>query len=133
MSTKLSNGAEYMNPHFSEEFGNFLLANYFSCQVDKNRIKFQKDDKLLAITGDQVDLYIFHPEEEGQESEKWVFEQSHIGISNFNLFGWILLMHIMGILKLSDFISNSKKAGLQNATEANFIINEALKGPLQKI
>lgn len=133
MSTKLSNGAEFMNPNFSAEFGNFLLANDFSCQVEKNKIKFHQSDKLLVVINDQIDLYIFHPEQEGQESEKWVFEQSHVGISHFNLFGWIFLMHIMGILKISDFITNSKKAGVQTGTEAAFIVKEAFNGPLKKV
>jgi len=133
MSTKLTNGAEFMNPNFSAEFGEFLLANGFSCQVNKSQIKFHKDDKLLVVINDQVDLYIFHPEEEGQEAEKWVYEQSHIGISHFNLFGWIFLMHIMSILKISDFISNAKRAGVQNAVEADFIIKTAFNSPLQKV
>lgn len=131
--TKLSNGAEFMNPNFSAEFAEFLLANNFSCQVYKSQIKFHKDDKLLVIINDQVDLYIFHPEEEGQEAEKWVYEQSHVGISHFNLFGWIFLMHIMGILKISDFISNAKRVGVQNVVEADFLIKTAFKYSPQKV
>jgi hypothetical protein len=133
MSTKLSNGSEFINPNFSAEFGEFLLVNNFSCQVNKNQIKFHSGDKLLVVINDQVDLYIFHPEEPGQETEKWVYEQSHIGISHFNLFGWIFLMHIMGILKISDFVSNAKRAGVQTATEADFILKTAFNSPLQKV
>ena len=133
MSTKLSNGAEFTNPNFPVDFAEFLLANNFSCQVNKSQIKFHHGDKLLVVVNDQVDLYIFHPEEEGQEAEKWVFEQSHIGISHFNLFGWIFLLHIMGILKISDFISNARKAGVQYEVEAKFVINAAFNSPLQKV
>lgn len=132
MSTKLSNGSEFMNPNFSKDFGEFLLANDFTCHAWKDTIRFQLKDVLLVIKNDQVDLYIFHPEEPGQENEKWVFEQSHTGISHFTLFGWIFLMHIMGVLKINDFIRNAKKAGVQTATEAEFIIKSAFHGPLQK-
>ena len=134
MSTKLSNNVEFMNPNFPVEFGEFLLANSFSCQVSKNSLRFQLGNKLLVIINDQADLYVFHPDTDGPESEKWVYEQSHIGISHFSLFGWIFLMHIMGILKITDFITNAKKAGVQSATEAQFLLETAInKGPLQKV
>lgn len=133
MSTKLSNGTEYMNPNFPADFGEFLIANNFTTQANKSTLRFRSADKFIDIRNDQVELYLYHPEIEGTENDKCVFEQSHIGISHFNLFGWIFLMHVMGVLKISDFISNSKRAGVQTSTEASFILDAALKGPLQNV
>lgn len=133
MSTKLSNGVEYFNPHFAPEFAEFLLANNFTCYTEKNLIKFRNEDLLLVVTHDQVDHYVFYPGEPGQEYEKWIFEQSHIGGSHLNIFGWILLMHIMGVLKIAEFMRNASQAGLQDEAEALFLVKNISKGPLKQL
>lgn len=133
MSTNLSNGVQYMNPHFDSDFAEFLLANDFTCTASKDSLKFLSGDQLVVVRNDQVELYIYHPEEEGQTNEKWLFEQSHIGISHLSLFGWMFLMHIMGVLKVSDFMRNARKAGLQNEVEAAAIVKAGLHGPLKKV
>lgn len=133
MSTKLSNGIEYFNPNFPAEFAEFLLANHFICKQDKGSLGFRNGDVLLTVVNDQVDLFIYHPEQDGQEAEKWVFSQNHSGLSQLNLFGWILLMHIMDVLKISDFMRNAKRVSMQEATEANFLINNVFTGPLKKV
>jgi hypothetical protein len=123
--TRLSNGTEFINPHFSEEAGEFLLLNGFTCNTKKDALHFRSGYTLLIVRMDTVDHYEYNPQEE-DEAERWIFCQSHTGIAKLNVFGWIMLMHVMDVVSLPKAIANAKKEGAQRYTEANFLINSAL-------
>lgn len=127
MNTKLSNGISYNNPMMAEEYAEYLIANGFHCYVMGDTLNFINGDKQIAIRHDTCDCFVFHPKEHGQENDKWVFDQSYTGISHLNLFGWMMLMHLMQVLTIKRFLSNANMLGKQTAIEAKFLVDNLLK------
>ena len=123
--TRLSNGIEFINPHFSPDFAEFLLLNGFKCNLQKNDLHFRNCRTLLIVRMDTADHYQYNDQEE-DEAGRWVHCQSHTGIAKLNIFGWIMLMHVMDVVSIPKAIANAKKEGAQRYTEANFLINSAL-------
>jgi hypothetical protein len=129
----LSNGVYYANPFFAPAFAEYLISNGFFVSERKGQICFYNEKIKVIVANDSVFCYGYHPEEPGQENEKWVFEQSHTGISHFNIHNWIMLMDLMKIVMVGDFLHNAKMGGRQLETEASFIINSLHKQQLQKV
>lgn len=123
--TKLTNGAEYCNDKFPAEFAEYLIQNGFSAVVTKDAICFHKDRSIkLFVKHDHIDLLKIIPDSEGF---KLAHQQSHSGIAQLNIFGWIMLMHVMGVITIRQFLNNAEKADKQLATEARSIINSVLQ------
>lgn len=133
MTTKLSNGIEYSNPNFPKEFGEYLLSNGFGCWSAKSNLCFEKMDKVsLYVRNDNIDLFTYCIGT-GSDLHPWHFSQSHAGIGNLNLFGWIMLMHLMGIQSMQGFVKNAGAADPQLATEAAMILREIFNSPLPTV
>ena len=120
--TKLSNRFEYDNPFFSREFAEFLLVNGFTFKHKDNSIHCTKMNKCLVIYKNNVDAFVYQPEE-ADESQKWKFTHSYSDIMNLDLYGWMSLLHDMEVIHILRFLREAKDKSYQFYTEAKFITN----------
>lgn len=128
MYTKLSNGAEYINPHFPIEFAEFMLSNGFRCWVDRSTIFFEvREKKLLRVNGAMVDYYVYNPDPLLTEPQRWSYDNSFLFLNTINFFGWLQLLHQWKVITLLSFMRNAKAAGLQEFTEASSILKSIEK------
>jgi hypothetical protein len=94
---KLSNNIEYQNIHLPVANAEYLIRNGFACmKLSSDTLQFIKENICLRIKNDSLDLFRHFPEE---EYDKFKFQQSHIGISQLDRFGWIMLLDIMKVQK----------------------------------
>jgi len=123
---QLTNGIQYNNHHLKVEFAEYLVANGFKTSMDKKgNLTFYIDNvMMLLINGNTAELYKYHYNTKGMELS---FHQSHTGIDMLDINDWIVLMHIMNVVKLSDFLMRALKESVQKATEASFVIENLAK------
>ena len=95
--TKLSNGVEYLNPHFPKDFAEYLVANGFHTVACSKSLVFQKGDIRILVQQEQMDVYFFNEQDPGQEGEKWLHSQTFKGFFSLNILGWMMILHAMGI------------------------------------
>lgn len=130
---KLSNGTEITNPYFNTDFAEYLLNNHINVCKHKEVIEFYNHKFKLKVKGDCVDLWVFHPETPFPSPMDWVYTQSHHGISQLNLFTWILLMHVMGVVTIPEFLKNARNSSDQDFVEASFITKQLLHLPIKEM
>lgn len=90
---KLQKGIEYQNAHLPVAHVNYLINNGFTClRLSSDTLQFTKDNVCIRIKNDTLNLFRHISE---AEQKSWQFLQSHIGISQLDYFGWIMLLSIM--------------------------------------
>lgn len=119
----LSNGLQYDNQNFDPAFGEYLLGNGFKANYQGRILFFYNNKMRLQVAGPNLDLFIYQPDANVKtEREKMIFSQSHFGIAHMDMFMWMMLMHSMNIVSLSQFLQNAKQQDHQLYTEAKLLI-----------
>lgn len=99
-----------VNPPMLVDAGDYLIANGFEEHIGSaGKIIFVKDDMHIFIENDCASFLIYQMEDTGQRSAHYDTFQSHTGISNFNLFDWMLVFHITRAVPLKKFIQKAKQ------------------------
>lgn len=95
---------------FNPEFGAYLEANYFRrSDAVKGKLVYTRHPYKLVIENDEVVFFLHHDAEEDQRQSTFSPFASWNGISQLDTFGWMLLMHLAGVIKLKEFIKELKK------------------------
>jgi hypothetical protein len=108
--TKLQNSIE--NPHFLQEAGEYLEANGYikkEGSLVNGTIYFFKGDKGVVVYNDNVDFVIYDDGEPDQRRSGYTRYMQVTGISDLDLFKWMLLFHITDIVPMSQFIGRARK------------------------
>lgn len=116
------------NPLFVEEAGDYLIANGYIASdgvLNPNTTYYFKQGKGVVVFGDKVEFLLHHDEEPMQRLEGYQRYMSFEGISELEIFDWMLLLHIADIVPLRQFIKGVIKEGV------NVTADEIL-GPLFK-
>lgn len=120
---KLSNNTEYQNNYFKPELGEYLIANgYRSVAPAQNLIYFESKNRRLEIIEERINFYQFNP---ADPTEVKIY-YSFFGFANFNIFEWIMLLHITNTLPIREFLDNARMGGEQLATEATYLVNNLM-------
>jgi hypothetical protein len=91
------------NPNFNAAFGQYLKSNGYMPGLQSefsDTIYYFKKDHGVMITGDSVDFGIFPEGEDGQRKPGCSRYAAFTGISQLDISGWMLLMHITGTVPL---------------------------------
>lgn len=100
-----------MNPYFKAEFSEYLeAAGYQRSEfTTRSRIQFQKDDRVVVIFNDHVDIMILTEEEPHERHACLSKYMSFSGLSQLDMFKWILLMHVTNVVPLKHLLAAAKK------------------------
>lgn len=119
----LSNGIIYDNEAFHVAFGEYLLTNGYRCYNEGKALVFSNAFTKIYVRHDNIDVFSFKPEEtEG----KWVYTQTHTGIQQMEVVNFMLLMHAMNIVSLSQYLKNTKAMNHQLYVEAQTLIKSLI-------
>jgi len=105
--TKVQNKIE--NPNFLKEAGEYLVANGYSNKKNVLTLYFYKGDKGVIIYNDKVDFIVYDDGERDQCKPGYSRYMAFTGISDLDIFKWMLLFHIADIVPMQQFIQAAKK------------------------
>ncbi len=96
-----------VNPNFKKEFGDYLETNGYTLSNQPaqpaDALYFCRNGQRVMITGDSIDFAIFN--EQGSEKPALCSTYAaYTGISRLDTYGWMMLMHITGIVPLNQFM-----------------------------
>lgn len=100
------------NPCFSKEAGDYLVANGYTRRDGQHitgTIYFFKGDKGLIVYGDNVDFLV---RDEGEPDQRNAHNSRYMaltGISDLDMFKWMLVFHIADIVPMQQFIQAARK------------------------
>src|SRR4051812_23796977 len=103
------------NPNISEEFIEYLTANGFKVYKGSG-ILLKSNDCVVQITGNKLDVFLHHDEEEGERKEGLFLLSSFTGLDQLDIVKFGMLMHVCGAVSL----------------EASKKLHDALNTPLIK-
>lgn len=108
MKTKVQ---QKSNPNFCEEAGEYLEANGYEREDARfftNSIYFMRGGIGVIIYNNKAEFMCRH---DGDDDRKEGYSQfaAFEGISQLELFDWMLLFHITGIVTLKSFVKNVKE------------------------
>ena len=96
-----------VNPNFKKEFGEYLEANGYALSNQPahpgDALYFFRNGQGVMIIGDSIDFASFKE----QDSDKFPSCSTYAaftGISRLDTYGWMMLMHITGVVPLSQFM-----------------------------
>ena len=93
-----------INPNFKKEFGDYLEANGYTLSHQprhaNDALYFFGNGQGVMITGDSIDFASFQ-DGSGQTKTCSTYA-AFTGISKLDTHGWMMLMHITGIVPLRD-------------------------------
>ncbi|HYF32546.1 MAG TPA: hypothetical protein VD993_15585 [Chitinophagaceae bacterium] len=96
-----------INPNFKREFGDYLKANGYTLSNQpkhaNDALYFFRNGQGVMITGDSIDFANFPDVATGQHKTCSTYA-AFTGISQLDTFGWMMLMHITGIIPLQQFM-----------------------------
>lgn len=133
--TKLSNGIEYTNEFFKPEFAEYLLSNGFVCtRINALYIDFTRDMHSILIGPFSIQLF--------QNKERvWNAGKTATVPDQWQIFEWMLLLHLYKVLTIQEFIKNAEAIDYQIGTEARMVTRSMLhvltggrerKGPINE-
>jgi hypothetical protein len=100
------------NECFLQEAGDYLKANGYTRSEGEyvnGCIYFTKADKSVIVHGDNVDFLI---RDEGEPEQRKPSNSRYMaltGISDLDMFKWMLLFHIADIVTMQQFITQARK------------------------
>jgi hypothetical protein len=96
-----------INPNFKKEFGDYLEANGYVLSNKPTHpgaaLYFFGHGQGVMITGDSIDFASF-AEQGSERSALCSTYATFTGISQLDTYGWMMLMHITGIVPLNQFM-----------------------------
>jgi hypothetical protein len=96
-----------VNPNFKKEFGDYLEANGYALSSQPaqpgDALYFFRNGQGVMITGDSIDFASFSEQGPGKSSSCSTYA-AFTGISRLDTYGWMMLMHITGIVPLNQFM-----------------------------
>lgn len=96
-----------INPNFKKEFGEYLEANGYKLSNQpanaEDALYFFRNGQGVMVTGDSIDFANFEDAKSGQAKSCSTYA-AFTGISKLDTFGWMMLMHITGIVPLQQFM-----------------------------
>lgn len=98
---------EIFNPNFLETAGSYLEANGFTKKYgsyNENSIFFLKGDNGVIITNNTAEFKVYYDGEPDQQKAGYVKFMSLTGIGDLDLFKWMWLFHIAGLVPIKDFL-----------------------------
>ena len=106
-SPDMANWSEATNPHFKKEFGDYLEANGYILSNPPahpgDAMYFFRNEQGVMISGDSIDFASFKEQGSGRSTSCSTYA-AYTGISKLDTYGWMMLMHITGIVPLNQFM-----------------------------
>jgi hypothetical protein len=99
----ISEASRTGNPYFNSSFGQYLKSNGYmpgSQSEFSDTIYYFKKDHGVMITGDSVDFGIFNQVENGRRKPGCSLYAAFTGISQLDISGWKMLLHITGTVPM---------------------------------
>lgn len=112
--------AKRQNPFFLVEAGEYLEANGYTRtegEMVAGTIYFYKDGKAVMVYNDNVDFMITDDGEPDQRKPGYSRYMALTGISDLDLFKWMLLFHMADIVPLKQFIREARKEAAGNVQD----------------
>ncbi len=100
------------NACFLEAAGDYLVSNGYTRSAASHingSIRFIKGDTLVIVYGDNVDFLTSDAGEPDQRNAHFSRFMALTGISELDLFKWMLMFHIADIVPMQQFIKEAKK------------------------
>lgn len=118
---KLSNGIEFDNSYFQPAFGEYLISNGFKTSYQGHVLTFYTAALSIRILNNNIDVFEWKHDAD-KTKEQWVFVRSMFGYAHMDLFMWMMLMHVMNVVKLNDFMKRAASSNPQERLEAKKLV-----------
>lgn len=127
---KLSNGLDLTNTNLTEAMCEYLIQCGFKMSIRKDETQFFRNDPertlTLQIKLDCLWFYTCSPGSVGY-SHNSEFKGGYVGINNLSLEQWILQLHLMGVVDMSDYVSYGYNINEQTGLSNYFVIKKIKK------
>ena len=106
-SPDMENWSAAINPNFKKEFGDYLEANGYVLSNQPahpgDAMYFFRNEQGVMVSGDSIDFASFKEESPGKPTCCSTYAAFTV-ISKLDTYGWMMLMHITGIVPLAQFM-----------------------------
>ena len=105
------------NPNFKKEFGEYLEANGYKLSNQPahpgDAMYFFRNEHGVMISGDSIDFASYKEQGAGRSTSCSTYA-AFTGISRLDTYGWMMLMHITGIVPISQFMLGGSSKATRN-------------------
>jgi hypothetical protein len=109
--------SKIQNPFFSEDMAGYLEENgFYKSSRTIAGTMFIKDDRAVLINGDKASFRVFDEGEESRRQAEFSEFASFEGIDCLDTNGWIMLLHVTGIITIREFKNNVMRLNKQLPT-----------------